>query len=177
MYNLIERYIYLLIFSIEILAMEQLSPCPEYFRYFWNDRNEIMGGVEIPSPPKYGKIRLELELSLAASLPSKYFGRIELFKSKDESARDIHQGRPLFYVVHFPLTSPLPVLTKLWLNGELYCTGPPTSGRYITTITLIYTLIPSRTLLTSADFDIFLGSSEAVTSSWLDLGPGVLLSI
>ncbi|XP_043485625.1 serine protease gd-like [Polistes fuscatus] len=138
-----------ILLSSKVSAVQ--SPCPNYFRYFWNNRREIMGQVIIYSPPKHTDLHLKIEFSLAASLPSKYIGQLELARSKEETVRDIQQGRPLLYVVRFPVAEPLPVLTNLWFNGQLYCSGPRASGRIVTSIALEHTLFPPRALLTSAN--------------------------
>ncbi|KAI4477872.1 hypothetical protein M0804_012352 [Polistes exclamans] len=152
-YDSIGRLISLIYLSIllscKVSAVQ--SPCPNYFRYFWNNRREIIGQVIISSPPKNTDLHLKIEFSLAALLPSKYIGQLALARSKEETVREIQQGRPLFYVVNFPVTEPLPVLTNLWFNGQLYCSGPRASGRIVTSISLEHTLFPPRTLLTSAN--------------------------
>ncbi|XP_014605125.1 PREDICTED: serine protease gd-like [Polistes canadensis] len=152
-YDSIGRLISLIYLSIllscKVSAVQ--SPCPNYFRYFWNNRREIIGQVIISSPPKNTDLHLKIELSLAALLPSKYIGQLALARSKEETVREIQQGRPLFYVVNFPVTEPLPVLTNLWFNGQLYCSGPRASGRIVTSISLEHTLFPPKALLTSAN--------------------------
>ncbi|XP_043684570.1 serine protease gd-like [Vespula pensylvanica] len=127
-------------------AMAIELPCPEYFRYIRNDNFESMGQVEIPSPPRNMALHLKIELTVATSLPSKYVGRLELAQSKEESIRAIQQRRSLFYVVHFPISHPLPILTNIWFNEQLYCSGPRALGRIVTSIVLEHTLFPPRIL-------------------------------
>ena len=45
--------------------------CPEYFRYFRNETTEeIMGTVEIPSPPRGVPLHLHVILNVATVLPT-----------------------------------------------------------------------------------------------------------
>lgn len=64
----------------------------------------------------------------------RYVGKLELAQSKEDSVRAVEQGRPLLYHIHFPLRQPIPVLTGLWFNNQLYCTGP--RGEYDRSITV-----------------------------------------
>lgn len=130
-------------------VMAVQSPCPEFFRYIRNDDFEPMGQVEIPSPLKNVALHLKIGLSVATSLPSKYVGRLELAQSREESVRAIQQGRSLFYLVHFPVHHPIPVLTGIWFNDQRYCRGPRASGRIVTSIFLEHTLFPPGILPTS----------------------------
>ncbi|KAK2580271.1 hypothetical protein KPH14_012519 [Odynerus spinipes] len=150
MVNSVMRYI----IFIELLYMlnkatAATSPCPQFFRYTRNDVFEAMGQVEIPSPPKNVALHLKIGLSVATSLPSKYVGRLELAQSREESVKAIQQGRSLFYLVHFPVRRPIPVLTGIWFNNQRYCSGPRASGRVVTSIFLEHTLFPPGILPTS----------------------------
>ncbi|KAL2720535.1 serine protease gd-like isoform X3 [Vespula squamosa] len=148
MISKIARYIFFVLHLLFLLngAMVIKPPCPEYFRYIHNDNFESMGQVEIPSPPRNMALHLKIELTVATSLPSKYVGRLELAQSKEESIRAIQQGRSLFYLVHFPVSHPLPILRNIWFNEQLYCSGPRASGRIVTSIVLEHTLFPPRIL-------------------------------
>lgn len=53
-----------------------------------------------------------------------YLGKLELAQPKEQSIREVMQGRPLYYKVHFPLPWPIPILTDLWFNDEHICSGP-----------------------------------------------------
>ncbi|XP_014476198.1 PREDICTED: uncharacterized protein LOC106745259 [Dinoponera quadriceps] len=123
------------------------SPCPQYFTYI-NDpsTNQVIGQIMIPSPPKNVELLLKVGLSIAASLPSKYVGRLELTQSEEESIKIVEQGGPLIYHVHFPLSQPVPVLTSIGLNGQVYCTGHRALGSIITSIVLQHTLYPPQML-------------------------------
>lgn len=119
------------------------SPCPEYFRYISDSiTSEIIGFVEIRSPPKGIPLTLSVKLSIAVALPSKYVGRLELAQPKEQSIREVMQGRPLHYKIHFPLPWPIPILTGLWFNDEHICSGLRVSGPIVTFIVLNHTLYP-----------------------------------
>ncbi|XP_012221794.1 serine protease gd-like isoform X2 [Linepithema humile] len=119
------------------------SPCPQYFMYI-NDpiTDEVMGQVQIPSPPKNVELHLRVALSIAVELPSAYVGRLELAQSKEESVRVVQQGKPLLYHIHFPVSQPFPLLTGLIFNGQVYCSGLRAMGRVVTSIVLEHTLYP-----------------------------------
>lgn len=67
--------------------------------------------------------------SLIINVFQRYVGRLELARSKEESAQAVQQGRHLSYYVHFPLRYPIPTLSGIWFNGEQYCSGP--DGKYL----------------------------------------------
>lgn len=47
------------------------SPCPQYFAYARDPMtNEVVGQIQIPSPPKNVNLELKIELSIAVALPS-----------------------------------------------------------------------------------------------------------
>lgn len=54
----------------------------------------------------------------------KYVGRLELAQPKEQSIREVMQGKPLYYKIHFPLPWPIPILNGLWFNNERICSGP-----------------------------------------------------
>ncbi|KAL0106781.1 hypothetical protein PUN28_015379 [Cardiocondyla obscurior] len=123
------------------LVQGQTSPCPEYFTYATKPgTDETIGQIEIQSPPKIGELHLKVALKLAAELPTRYVGRLELARSKEESAEAVQQGRRLLYHVYFPLRYPIPTLSGMWFNGERYCSGWDTTEHIVTTITLEHTL-------------------------------------
>lgn len=123
------------------------SPCPNYFRYVREqDTNEVVGYIQIPSPPKGIALHLSAGMSIAVALPSKYVGRLELAQSKEDSVRAVKQGRPLLYRMHFPLSRPIPLLTGLWFNHQQICSGPRAMGPIVTSIVLDHTLYPPGVL-------------------------------
>ncbi|XP_011867333.1 PREDICTED: proclotting enzyme-like [Vollenhovia emeryi] len=123
------------------LVQGQQSPCPQYFTYITKPgTNETIGHIEIQSPPKTDEIHMRVTLKVAAELPTRYVGRLELARSKEESAQAVQQGRHLSYHIHFPLRDPIPTLSGMWFNGAQYCSGSNPTGSIITTITLEHTL-------------------------------------
>ncbi|XP_033218422.1 serine protease gd-like [Belonocnema kinseyi] len=104
--------------------------------------NEIIGIVEIPSPPKGVPLMLKVTLSVPVPLSQTNLGRLELVKSKRESVQEISQGRSLFYKIQFPLQKPLPILTGISLNNQQYCIGPRATGAIVSFIYLEHTLYP-----------------------------------
>lgn len=118
------------------------SPCPNYFQYVLNEDNEILGSVEIPSPPRGIALHISVAMSIAVALPSKYVGRLELALSKEDSVHAVQQGLPLVYRIYFPLQRPVPTLTGLWFNNRLICSGPRAVGPIVTSIVLNHTLYP-----------------------------------
>lgn len=55
----------------------------------------------------------------------KYVGAIELVGTKQAALQNIINGRPIRYIVRFPLPEPIPKLTSLVYNKQVLCTGPP----------------------------------------------------
>lgn len=43
---------------------------------------------------------------------------------KVSSARDVANGQPLLYRIRFPVQSPLPKPTSIYLNDRLLCSNP-----------------------------------------------------
>ena len=69
------RMIRVIIKAVLLLHLFQLiagqSPCPNYFQYVMDEAsNELIGYIEIPSPPKGVNLQLSVSLSVAVALPS-----------------------------------------------------------------------------------------------------------
>ena len=91
----------------------------------------------------------------------RYVGEIELAKDKQSTANDISNGLPLIYRVRFPVQNPVPLLSAIYYNDQLLCSGAKGKfcfileplkaiselfsllstivGQYLTTITLDHT--------------------------------------
>ncbi|KOC62369.1 Serine protease gd [Habropoda laboriosa] len=139
----------LLVYLLKLISnvAGQQTPCPNYFRYVQDEEtNNVIGFVEIPSPPKGISLHLSVGLSVAVALPSKYVGRLELAQSRDQSVKAVNQGRSLKYKIHFPLPRPVAILTGLWFNNQLICSGPRANGPIVTSIVLNHTLYPPGAL-------------------------------
>ncbi|CAK9825560.1 Serine protease gd [Anthophora retusa] len=135
------------LFQLIVDVTGQQSPCPNYFWYVQDDTtNDVIGYIEIPSPPKGVALHISVSLSIAVALPSKYVGRLELAKSREQSVKAVNQGRPLNYKIHFPLPRPIAILTGLRFNNQLICSGPRATGPIVTSIVLNHTLYPPGVL-------------------------------
>ncbi|XP_014228026.1 serine protease gd-like [Trichogramma pretiosum] len=162
----------LIICVLQLLFSLGQSQCPEYFRYYRNETNgEISGLVEIPSPPQGVPLHLSVILSIATVLPTKYMGKLELAKSKDESVRDVLQGKSLYYRVHFPVTRPFPTVLSISLNDILFCRGEPAYGVVVTNIILEHTLYPPRVIIPTAEQLLSFLSDQTTTAAYDDVLP------
>ncbi|KAJ8676579.1 hypothetical protein QAD02_012366 [Eretmocerus hayati] len=142
------------------------SQCPEIFRYTRNDTTEeLMGIVEIQTPPQGVPLHLCVILSAATVLPTMYVGHIELAKSREESVRAVVRGFPLFYKIYFPVKNPIPVVTSITLNDDLYCRGPSAVGEVVTQMILEHTLYPPRVILPLTEHLLNLISKSNTTVS------------
>ncbi|OAD52709.1 Serine protease gd [Eufriesea mexicana] len=123
----------LLVHFLQLIAeVACQSPCSDYFQYIQNDtNNETVGLIQIRSPPKGVALQLSVKMSIAAALPTKYVGRLELNQPAGRTVQAIMQGKPLRYKIYFPLREPIPSLTG---NGPI-----------VTIITLNHTLYPPGT--------------------------------
>ncbi|XP_072748640.1 serine protease gd isoform X1 [Anoplolepis gracilipes] len=132
----------------------QQSSCSQYFTYIIEPTtNEVMGQIQISSPPKNVELHLKVALSIAVALSTNYVGELELAESKEESVRIVQQGGPLLYHIHFPLRQPIPLLTGLWFNNQQYCSGPRAAGQIVTSIILEHILYPPNALPLSQSSD------------------------
>ncbi|XP_034939664.1 uncharacterized protein [Chelonus insularis] len=121
------------------------SPCPSFFRYMVHEKTkEIYGKIEIPFPPKNIVLHLRVSLSVATALPTRYVGKIELARSKQESIKAVNQNKPLIYNVFFPVARPIPLLTEIMFNQHQYCIGPHALGPAVTNIFLEHFLHPPK---------------------------------
>ncbi|CAG5047640.1 unnamed protein product [Parnassius apollo] len=71
-----------------------------------------------------------------------YVGSIEPY-GRERAIQEYNRGMPITYRVNFPLSSPLPKLTALYVNDNILCFAhpdTPASNEYLTTITLGHTL-------------------------------------
>ncbi|EFN68358.1 Serine protease gd [Camponotus floridanus] len=123
----------------------QQSPCLEYFTYIFDPAtNQVMGQIQILSPPKNVELYLKVTLSIAVELPTNYVGILKVAQSKNKLVDQT--DKPLLYHIYFPLPQPIPQLTGIWFNNQQYCSGPHTTGQVVTSITLDHTLYLSSVL-------------------------------
>ncbi|XP_052751870.1 serine protease gd-like [Galleria mellonella] len=113
------------------------SPCPGIFDYR-NEGGVIYGVIMVPPSGPVSSVTTRVNFTIAARLPSTYVGKLEPIGSS-QILQNYNRGAPIMYRIHFPVTSPLPRLTSLQVNGNLLCYGPGdvvVPNRYISTISL-----------------------------------------
>ncbi|XP_012282756.1 serine protease gd [Orussus abietinus] len=148
------------------------SPCPNFFRYLRDDKTrEMVGRVEIPAAPRGVPLHLRVSLSIPTVLPTKYVGRLQLEQTKEEAIGMVNKGKPLVYIIHFPLRQPIPLITRILFNRRQYCIGPRAMGPFVTSIVLEHTLFPPEVIHLSEGplkpgswGDYFGGHPEAVNT-------------
>ncbi|XP_037051941.1 serine protease gd-like [Bradysia coprophila] len=116
-----------------------LSSCSNMLQY-QRDGNEWFGLVQVQSPNATKTLKLELLLSLPGRLPSQYVGSVELYRTKEETTRNVNSNQLVQYKVRFPLQDVLPKLDQISVNGQVRCTEPPESAPLVTQIRLYCTL-------------------------------------
>ncbi|XP_058061869.1 serine protease gd-like [Anopheles bellator] len=113
------------------------SPCPAIFRYAADSiKQQIYGVVDTRQQPVDKTGTLELHLSIAGELLSKYVGSIEAIEDNAQITEQFRKGRGVSYRINFPVQEPLPKLTKLVFNGRELCTGPGDRGSFVSSVTL-----------------------------------------
>ncbi|KAK9874456.1 hypothetical protein WA026_002797 [Henosepilachna vigintioctopunctata] len=121
-----------------------MSPCPNIFRYRYEDSGYLYGVIEIEAPHS-NRINLEMELSVANRVNKGAEGSITLPYHNDKEVIDnVLQGRFLSFRVNFPTWRRYqPKVRRIVLNDKLICSGEPyTPNRVpvVTTINLRYKL-------------------------------------
>ncbi|XP_043484537.1 serine protease gd-like [Leptopilina heterotoma] len=127
------------------------SPCPKYFRYYYDNKfSEIMGIVEIPSPlPRKVPLMLRVTFNFLSILPEKHNGSLEFIKPQDIYApvqQAIDEGKSLFYRLRFPAQQPLPFLKEIHFNNQLICVGPADKWPIVNVIDYTKILYPPEFL-------------------------------
>lgn len=130
-----------LILSFELVCGQySSSPCPGIFD-FENDGRHVYGKIVLRPSSPVSSLVLRINFTVAAQLFSNYVGRLEAQDSNHLLQR-YNRGQPVSYIVHFPITSPLPKLTALTVNGDTVCYGQgdvPRPNTYVTTLSLQHT--------------------------------------
>ncbi|GJQ78129.1 hypothetical protein Trydic_g2466 [Trypoxylus dichotomus] len=133
--------------------MQFESPCPHVFEYALDENQRLFGRVRLDNPVG-NNIVLNVELSVGNSVQD-YNGNIELAYGRARAVDEIVSGRPLHYRVFFPFWKVFPPrITKILVNGELICSGPPLDIKKVpilTTINLQHSLKISSLSLASPD--------------------------
>ncbi|XP_035796407.1 serine protease gd-like [Anopheles albimanus] len=113
------------------------SPCPSIFKYATDSvKQQIYGIVDTRQQQVDKSGTLELHLSIAGELLSKYVGSIEAIEDNAQILEQFNKGRGVTYRVNFPIQEPLPKLTKVIFNGRELCTGPGDRGSFVSSVTL-----------------------------------------
>lgn len=136
-------------------AFKPQSPCPDNFQYR-TDGNAVFGYLTFRLSQPATMVHTSVNFTIASQLVGNYVGRLEPIGSKLDILQEANQGHPINYRVHFPVSSPLPRLTLLQVNGNVVCYGPgdiANPGSYVTTISLHHTLyLKSGTLNVNTDY-------------------------
>lgn len=111
------------------------SPCPQIWTYT-TVHNDLRGLIEVPSPYT-NVLKLDVRLTVGNKVEG-YNGQIQLFSSKDQSAKDFSEARPVKYIVSFPFWYKYPPkVTRIRVNGEIVCYGPGLSLEQVPILTTI----------------------------------------
>ncbi|XP_050101362.1 serine protease gd-like [Anopheles aquasalis] len=114
-----------------------VSPCPNLFKYATDSvKQQIYGIVDTRQQQVDKSGTLELHLSIAGELLSKYVGSIEAIEDNVQILEQFNKGRGVTYRVNFPIQEPLPKLTKVIFNGRELCAGPGDRGSFVSSVTL-----------------------------------------
>ncbi|KAK9753134.1 Serine protease gd N-terminus [Popillia japonica] len=120
----------------DTVEMQIDSPCPNIFEYSMDENQRLFGKIKLDIPPG-SNIVLNVELSVGNSVQD-YNGNIELTYGRAKAVDEIMSGRPLYYNVFFPLWRVFPPrVTKILVNGELICSGPPLDIKRVPVLTTI----------------------------------------
>ncbi|XP_050070797.1 serine protease gd-like [Anopheles maculipalpis] len=114
-----------------------VSPCPKVFQYATDTIKQQIYGIVDTRDQQVDKIgKLELHLSIAGELHSKYVGSIEAIEDSTQILEQFGKGRGVTYRVNFPIQEPLPKITKIVFNERELCTGPADRGSFVSAVTL-----------------------------------------
>ncbi|XP_063388869.1 serine protease gd-like [Cydia fagiglandana] len=125
--------------SFPVISQYVDSPCPGTFEY-QSDSGGVYGVIHLQPHGPVSSIRVVVNFTIAARLNSNYPGRLQPIKTPGSQ---FNQDSPIYYRVDFPVTTPLPKLTFLIVNGNVLCYGPGDVARpdlYVSTISLQHKL-------------------------------------
>uniref|UniRef100_A0AAG5D0J2 Serine protease gd N-terminal domain-containing protein n=1 Tax=Anopheles atroparvus TaxID=41427 RepID=A0AAG5D0J2_ANOAO len=124
-------------FAYSASVANTVSPCPAIFKYATDSiKQQIYGIVDTREQAVDKAGTLELHLSIAGELRSKYVGSIEAIEDSTQILEQFGKGRGVQYRINFPLQDPLPKITKVIFNGRELCTGPGDRGTFVSAVTL-----------------------------------------
>lgn len=113
-----------IVVALNILKIESIpvSPCPMNFHYEY-DGKEWIAVVKI-YPQIYSRFRTDhitLNVALVINRPIPNFRRLQLYKSLEETYRDIADRQPILYRVKFPIRNEFPELLEMRVNDVQVC--------------------------------------------------------
>ncbi|XP_012542534.2 serine protease gd isoform X2 [Monomorium pharaonis] len=109
--------------------------------------SNLLGRIEVPPPPiddkYYLKVALDTynEVKRRNSIGDKNY-RLELAQTIYETIRAVSQSKPLLYNIYYPTNKPIPIVSAIWLNDQLYCPGLESKGNINATIELGHIVYP-----------------------------------
>lgn len=95
--------------------------------------------IQIPTTSLLIKFRF-------CTLQQSFDGRLELFYNRPTTIQHIRARRPIWYVVHFPVQSPLPQIKEIVFNQRVLCKALPEfvggvgANKFVTEIRLHHVL-------------------------------------
>ncbi|XP_063708617.1 serine protease gd-like [Culicoides brevitarsis] len=118
------------------------TPCPEFFQYKYDQtERQYFGYLELPPPELGQNVKLNVNLQLRVTLPTKYYGTLEAVGTRESIIRDIIARRNVRYKIRFPLQNPLPRISSIIYDSKIICTGlQEFGGGIVTMIKLEHTL-------------------------------------
>ncbi|KAJ8977009.1 hypothetical protein NQ317_018380 [Molorchus minor] len=151
---LVEKKIYI-VGTIE-LEKEERSRTTRAREERWREELREEGRHVNQKDGKWSKLGNHLSNDRRDIADEGYNGNIQLVQSKEKVVEDIMHQRPVLYRVLFPAWTGIPPkITKIFVNGELICSGPKIAVGLVpvlTTINLQHTLrIDVQPLVSSSD--------------------------
>ncbi|KAL7017390.1 hypothetical protein ACKWTF_010355 [Chironomus riparius] len=125
-------FLFLINFSIA-----KCQSCSNFANFYSDHYGGIFGQVEIPRVPFQSYSFFEVELSVAARLPSNNDWKIVILNTNVYD--DLMNGRNIILKFVPLITNPLPIVTGVFLNGNRLCSSSPARGSYVSTIKMSHT--------------------------------------
>ncbi|XP_063924332.1 proclotting enzyme-like isoform X2 [Zophobas morio] len=160
------------------------SPCPRTFQYQMDQNGELHGKIGV-YPFDENKVELLVQLSVGNEVQN-FNGRIELGTPRNQVVDNIRNRMPIEYRVYFPRWQNIPPkVTKITVNGQDVCLGPPlTFNRFtgvVTTVTLNHRFVKVQPLSSNpfnpgnnviGSGNPFLGNGPNGGKNWENSFPG-----
>lgn len=130
-----------ILISIFAFGIISIRSCQEFFRYYSNFFSNY-GQITLHNVLLQSNINVEVQMSIAAPVPSVRFKLEKKFKLKikwkflqNDAGKitlvnrnvdnDLKNGNDLVYRITLVTQNPPPLVTAIYLNNQLICTGPP----------------------------------------------------